>query len=90
MTMISDDLKAILTSGTRERKGRGRVPEFLSLLLGNDPPPEVTILRPDGDVFGSFVAPKLRKRLVTLEQLAELDRRHEAPAIPRQFTRWEA
>jgi hypothetical protein len=82
--MVSEGLKAVLTGGTREEKAALAF-EFLSLLLGDDPPPEVTILRPNGDVFGTFVSPQLRRRLLTIDQLETLDRRSEATAVSRPF-----
>jgi hypothetical protein len=58
--------------------------ELLHLLLGEEPPDEVSILGPDKRVYGYFFSPRRRKQLtMSSERRAEIDRRrHLAVSDP--------
>lgn len=52
--VLTEDLKQLLASASGESR-RALVHEVFSLLLGDPPTQEATVLRPDGSVFGYFV-----------------------------------
>jgi hypothetical protein len=86
---IKDQIRDVLAHGTFEEKASLAM-DILPLFFGGEPKSETTVLRPDRRVYGSFLSEPFRQRLITVDQLATLDRRHEGPATRRSFQSLES